>query len=423
MKKTLIFLFVVALLASTVNAQWENQGAWPDTSYKGGTHGIAVDPDGKVWVASYFKDVPWGTDSVMTSSILVFNPDGTEAEFSPIGTVATGGGFVVDTLSGNCRGMGVDESGNIIYVQSGTNKMFKIDYKTGAGLARHDLTELKEGGMSPTAPAISSDGTIFVGPVVGGAGTQIAMYSSADLSYIGSAVDAPPAIARTMEVSLDGLSLYWMPFTAKTTYVYTRADEFSSFALSDSIFIGVSIESSAWNPETGKLWISNDPRGDTLLTAPAWYEYDVVTKEFGESFMWDNPEEGEFARGIDFSPDGKIAYVGTFATATPRIKKFVLGGTDVKEIGGVPSEYNLSQNYPNPFNPTTVINFSIPTNELVTVKVFDILGQEVAELINEVKSAGSYQVDFNASELTSGMYIYQITAGNFVATKKMMLLK
>ncbi len=85
--------------------------------------------------------------------------------------------------------------------------------------------------------------------------------------------------------------------------------------------------------------------------------------------------------------------------------------------------YKLSQNHPNPFNPTTVINFSIPESGLVTVKVYNALGQEVAELLNEVKTAGSYAVNFNGSNLSSGMYIYKISAGSFSATRKMMLLK
>ena len=365
--------------------------------------------------------MPFGDDSIATSSILVFNADGSEASFSPISTIATGGGFVVDTLNGSNRGMGVDENGNILYVQSGSNKMFKIDYKTGEGMARVDLTEP---GSSPTAPSVSSDGTIYVGPVVGGGTTQIATYDT-DLNYIGSAVDGPPAIARTLEVSADGLSLYWMPFTAQVTYIYTRADEFSSFALSDSAFIGMSIESSAWNPSTGKLWISNDSRGsDTTKSDLTWYEYDVTTKEFGDSLTWVNGEDAEFPRGIDFSPDGTIAYVGTFSTGTPRIQKVVNGGVGVKELKtGIPSEYNLSQNYPNPFNPTTVINFSIPQSGLVTVKVYNTLGQEVAELVNSVKAAGTFEVSFDASNLTSGMYIYKITSGKFSATKKMLLLK
>ena len=98
---------------------------------------------------------------------------------------------------------------------------------------------------------------------------------------------------------------------------------------------------------------------------------------------------------------------------------------DVDEEGttGVPSKFELSQNYPNPFNPTTVINFRIPQKEMVTLKVYNVLGQEVATLINEVKNAGAYHISFNAANLPSGVYVYSLNAGDFSATKKMMLLK
>ncbi|MCF6268734.1 MAG: T9SS type A sorting domain-containing protein [Melioribacteraceae bacterium] len=96
----------------------------------------------------------------------------------------------------------------------------------------------------------------------------------------------------------------------------------------------------------------------------------------------------------------------------------------VEQLGSeIPARYELGQNYPNPFNPSTVINFSIPESGLVTLKVFNILGQEVVELVNDVKSAGTYEVSFDASGLTTGMYVYKIQSGNYTATKKMMLIK
>ncbi len=89
----------------------------------------------------------------------------------------------------------------------------------------------------------------------------------------------------------------------------------------------------------------------------------------------------------------------------------------------VPSSFLLKQNYPNPFNPTTNINFSLPQTGLVTLKVYDMSGKEVAVLLNEVKSAGSYIVGFSAANLPSGAYFYRLSSGNFVETKKMMLVK
>jgi hypothetical protein len=85
--------------------------------------------------------------------------------------------------------------------------------------------------------------------------------------------------------------------------------------------------------------------------------------------------------------------------------------------------YNLDQNYPNPFNPSTKISFTIAQRSNVTLKVYDMLGREVATLINSVQPAGSHSINFDASKLASGLYIYKITAGNFTASKKMMLLK
>jgi len=98
--------------------------------------------------------------------------------------------------------------------------------------------------------------------------------------------------------------------------------------------------------------------------------------------------------------------------------------TGVSETGNpLPTEFSISQNYPNPFNPTTTITYTIPEASRVTLKVYDILGEEVATLVNEDKIVGNYEVNFDASKLASGMYIYTITAGNYIATKKMMLLK
>ncbi|MGE5411559.1 MAG: C25 family cysteine peptidase, partial [Clostridiales bacterium] len=93
------------------------------------------------------------------------------------------------------------------------------------------------------------------------------------------------------------------------------------------------------------------------------------------------------------------------------------------ENSGIVTEYALSQNYPNPFNPSTTINFDIPNASKVSLKVYDILGKEVAVLVDGYKEMGRYSVQFNASDLPSGMYIYEIRANNFIRSGKMMLLK
>lgn len=107
-----------------------------------------------------------------------------------------------------------------------------------------------------------------------------------------------------------------------------------------------------------------------------------------------------------------------------RVTKSWLSVTDVRdESAGIPSKFELNQNYPNPFNPSTVINYQLPEAGNVTLKVYDVLGNEVATLVNEFKQAGVYNAKFANSNLSSGIYLYRLQAGNFVSVKRMMLIK
>jgi hypothetical protein len=98
---------------------------------------------------------------------------------------------------------------------------------------------------------------------------------------------------------------------------------------------------------------------------------------------------------------------------------------------GMPNGFFLSQNYPNPFNPSTSIEYRVGSSEYVTLKVYDILGNEIATLVDEYRLAGSYEIEFNVAQLSraelaslsSGVYFYQLKAGSFIRTKKMILLR
>lgn len=112
------------------------------------------------------------------------------------------------------------------------------------------------------------------------------------------------------------------------------------------------------------------------------------------------------------------------ADKSDQVEKWPAGLSDIRDLeNGLPTNYSLEQNYPNPFNPTTTIRFAIPKDEMVSLKVYNILGQEVATLVNQNLKAGSYAFDFDASKLSSGVYMYTIKAGSFNVTKKMMLMK
>lgn len=120
--------------------------------------------------------------------------------------------------------------------------------------------------------------------------------------------------------------------------------------------------------------------------------------------------------------DNAAGDTGSLRSWTLKIDYDVITGVN-NNITSIPNEFSLSQNYPNPFNPSTKISYTIPSNGLVTLKIFNMLGKEVASLVNEVKSAGTYEVNFNAANLSSGVYFYRLESGNFVDTKKMFLLK
>jgi hypothetical protein len=120
------------------------------------------------------------------------------------------------------------------------------------------------------------------------------------------------------------------------------------------------------------------------------------------------------ADALNYSADGVIDLI---AEGDAQIQAI-----NFKELS-TPKEYSLGQNYPNPFNPSTTIEYSIPKNSVVSLKIYDMLGKEVATLTDRYQEAGTYIVNWNASHLSSGVYFYKLSAGSFIETKKMILSK
>ncbi len=151
-----------------------------------------------------------------------------------------------------------------------------------------------------------------------------------------------------------------------------------------------------WDLSQGQTgtWIGNN-----ILEPPFSFDSFQMTYEAG------NPSTG-------------ILYFDDLRTA-------IFSPTDVEDINGttIPAEFVLEQNYPNPFNPSTTIGYKLPQSTNVTLKVFDVLGNEVATLVDEYKNAGSYNVQFTMNNLASGIYFYQLNAGSFMEVKKMLLIK
>jgi hypothetical protein len=158
--------------------------------------------------------------------------------------------------------------------------------------------------------------------------------------------------------------------------------------------------------------------GDTLTYQatglPSWLSFDAQTHTF----------QGTPTQTVRLVSIGITVNDLFLASASTTLRVTVVTPTtNVDDLSTLPTEYGLSQNYPNPFNPTTNIRFEIVDLEFVSLKIFDVLGREVATLMNEEKPKGNYNVTWDASHMPSGVYFYHLTTDNFSQVKKMLLIK
>ncbi len=170
---------------------------------------------------------------------------------------------------------------------------------------------------------------------------------------------------------------------------------------------------------------------DDILTPSSWMDternfHHVLTNSNGDSLITIEERNLAFST-TDFYDSEYRIYVEAFDVSgnstIDSMDVYFNNGISSVDNNNVPTKYYLSQNYPNPFNPSTLIKYQLPVSDNVTLKVYDVLGNEITTLVNEFKPAGSYSISFDASKLSSGIYFYRLQAGNYVETKKMLLLK
>ncbi|NUM69900.1 MAG: T9SS type A sorting domain-containing protein [Ignavibacteriaceae bacterium] len=434
MKRFFTALLFVLFIGSVAYSQgWTNLGAFPDTSFKAkrDIHGVAVDLYGRVWVQPFYNvdSIVTPNGTVFVKPLYVFNGDGTQAPFSPIKIVTVGG--VPDTLKNAGRGLRSDKDGNIY--ASYFDAVYKIDFKTGAGIAKVQPTV----GQSLTAVAVDDNGNMFTAHVVPGTGKPLKIYD-AQFNVLGNALDSTVGFSRAFHVSADGNTIYWAGYTNHCVLQYNRPDEFSPFTLQDTVAKGFDSESFGWNRKYGRLWLSSGSTNDkpnrypgvnTYLDVATWYAWNTATGDLTDSLKWSFypgiDSLSQRPRGIEFTPSGDTAYVCAFGgSGFAALQKAINPNpSSVKEEPGVATNYALSQNYPNPFNPTTSIKFAIPSAGFTTLKVYDMLGSEVATLVSENMNPGNYEFNFDASKLASGTYIYELRSNNIRLVNKMVLMK
>lgn len=181
-----------------------------------------------------------------------------------------------------------------------------------------------------------------------------------------------------------------------------------STTYSDSMQVWLSLVDSLPNSFGDYLGTVAWPTGSTY---GAWTQYSFdIPPGYAGITLW-----AGFRYYMDCAIDGFFVYLDDVSIGDP---------TSISQLGNnVPDKFSLGQNYPNPFNPTTKIKFDLAKNTNVSLVIYNSLGQQVKSLVNEFKSAGYYEAEFNASDLPSGTYFYRLTTDNFVETKKMLLVK
>ncbi|TNE69773.1 T9SS type A sorting domain-containing protein [bacterium] len=459
--KTVKLLAVAFLLIpgfAQAQEVWQYYRPFPDTSVTTGhrsVQGLAVDENGKVWFQSYYQTetieftdtVFVGSSKVKTYSVRalqVYNADGTDASISPVVSLSNG-----DTLGlrylGNDeatgyrkyelmtgRGLRASHDGKYVYVSQG-NVLYKLD----AADASVEAKFVYPTGASIPAVGVAASGEVFVRPIVGGE-TNPLLLLNPDLTVKETVSASTSSVIRTSWAPESGNAFYY-PKTSGGVAGFTREDELSSFEGPTDITTIMGEAAIGYNKTNGLVYVNSGGK-DFIPETPVTginiytiYGFSLDEPEVLKDSIvigLNNPnifDYGDGVRAIEFSPDGKSAYIGFYhyQANMPSVFEFKLGTETsiADENNSIPAGYALKQNYPNPFNPTTNISFELGQSGFTTLKVYDMLGREVSTLVNGEMMSGNHAVTFNASNLSSGTYMYILVSNNVRLVGKMTLIK
>jgi len=223
----------------------------------------------------------------------------------------------------------------------------------------------------------------------------------------------------------------WTPINIPSSgYQVVSIDSMTQFAAQGGGFF--KLDSPFFIPVELTSFSASTVDGNTTLNWTTATELNNQGFDIEKSFDSEKFEKIGFVPGYGTSAESK-SYNFTISNLSVqktyyRLKQVDFDGTfeyssSVEVDGITPTEFVLKQNYPNPFNPTTKIGFTLPTESNVKIIIYNLIGQKVAEVVNSKFSAGDHSIDFNAANLSSGIYLYKIEAGSFTSVKKMQLLK
>ena len=457
-KFTILLIVILLSLGTIVNAQDEANWIFDKVlidmnmpqSNSTGFHGVAVAPDGNIWLALYgnlaqdtlFVD----GDTVVTRPIYILDTDGNHVSFSPLKILEFDGGLL-DTLwagsphNGSGVGISVANDGNILY--SSWSTVYKIDYTDGSGIDRwtppDDLNTFTEAVQA-------DDGKIYVGYVL--SADRPIMILDENLDFVANAIDTLGYINRSIAISPDGKDLYtgstWngkgiLHFHSTLPGVLKHApvDTFGNFGdvlvpgNPDTTYEDVILWASCLDWDPNGLLVAGNLRDDWSSggagTGSQYYWFDVDTKEqkwkVGSPYDTPAAQGGLWSpRGAAWSADGSTMYLADFDWNTVTV--WTPNPLSIEQDGEVIARtFDLSQNYPNPFNPVTTIPFAIYKRVNVELKVYDIQGKLVDTLIDGPMNPGSHNIKYDANHLATGNYFYQLKVEGQILTKKMILVR
>ena len=344
---------------------------------------ITIDPSGNIYVTGYSKGLTSGEDFVT----IKYNPAGAEQWVSHY----NGDGDAVDIAID----IDIDHLNNIVICGSSSGSGTNLDFATvqynSSGeeqwVQRFDGTRNQRD--EPKEIAVSGNGDVFVTGFTSGTN---------DYDYL------------TIKYSIDGLQ-QWASEYNGPGYNFSNYDEAYALAIGES----------------GNVYVTGVSEG-------FYGSYDYATLKYNSEGIveWETRYDFKYDSPVDVVSDGLgNVYVSgrtvfdndsEAMAVTIKYTDESVTGTD-KENNNLPGTFQLSQNYPNPFNQTTNISWNIKQNSFISLKVYNILGQEIATLVNGMKSAGTHTVSFNAEDLSSGVYLYKLETNEFSQTRKMLLYK
>lgn len=444
-KSTLLTVVLIACFAgfpafgqdwTPVDNPWEfvsvlDSSDWPQYN--------AVDNSGRIWYGDYYApgkviDAD-GSLVAVIDSFVVPHPAGGDTTIPFLYT----------------RGMAATASGNILFIKWGA--LLEIDpssvttttdtvYATGVNFC--PLLDGTGVEYSPIGPALDAGGYIYVGYVVGA--SPIEVIDPVDFVVVQEIelADAP-SYARGMAVWGDAKTITTSDLETGGPLKLWTSTDLVTYTFTDSVFEDVNGDTifqdqrvcMHWGPDS-MLWVSVDDyvaptdsmhNNITVLNFATKEYFRVYRAGYADTLSGDY---GEGFRGVAFSQDGSLAYTcGPNSDGGVRGAVFVYQDITHKvdeRSPGLPEGYKLAQNYPNPFNPTTRIAYEIPETELVSLAIYNLLGQKVRTLVNEVVTAGEHTAIWdaradNGMPVASGTYFCKLSTSSGSITKTMVFIK